>query len=108
MSFLKQLLTPFVEFEDEKKKQANQQANQTAAPAKPAAAKPAASVPAVDENPEHPLITGAGKTTSAPPPPIPSYSPSGTMTGPLPEHVQYFERLIDEANAKNPLFQGTD
>jgi hypothetical protein len=104
MSFLKQLLTPFVEFEDDKKKQPPPQPKPAAA--NPPAAKPAAVTPAPDENPEHPLITGAGKTNT--PPPIPSYSPSGTMTGPLPEHVQYFERLIDEANAKNPLFQGTD
>jgi archaellum component FlaC len=38
----------------------------------------------------------------------PTYSASGTLTGPLPEHEQYFERLIEEANAKNPLFQGPD
>jgi hypothetical protein len=108
MSFLKQLLTPFVEFEDDKKKQAAPQSNPAAAaPKTPANSPKPTATPAVDENPEHPLITGVAKTNT-PPPPIPSYSPSGTMTGPLPEHVQYFERLIDEANAKNPLFQGTD
>ena len=30
------------------------------------------------------------------------------MTNALPEHVQYFEKLIDTANATNPIFQGTD
>jgi uncharacterized protein (DUF3084 family) len=27
---------------------------------------------------------------------------------PLPEHVQYFEKLIDDANRSQPYFQGTD
>lgn len=39
---------------------------------------------------------------------MPTYSPSGTLVDPLPEHVQYFERLIDEANTTNPTFQGAD
>ena len=60
---------------------------------------------------EHPLITdpvklktiAAGNTNQ-----IPTYSPAGTIEGPLPEHEAYFERLIDEANAKNPFFHGAD
>jgi len=109
MSFLKQLLTPFVDFEDDKKKQPAQQTKPAGA-VRPTSPPTSASAvpPAVDENVEHPLISGAGKSNNTPPPPIPAYAPSGTMTGPLPEHEQYFERLIDEANAKNPLFQGTD
>jgi hypothetical protein len=119
MSFLKQLLTPFVEFEDEKKKQGaagNKQtapvqkpAQQATAPAAPTGtpATPAASVTG-DENATHPLITSPAKAAATPAAHIPTYSPSGTITGALPEHEQYFERLIDEANAKNPLFQGTD
>lgn len=63
--------------------------------------------PAVDENAQHPLITGSNSRVSTPNQ-TPTYSPGGTIAGPLPEHEQYFERLIDEANAKNPLFQGTD
>jgi hypothetical protein len=53
------------------------------------------------------LISGKF-STRAPTPPIPGYSPGGTLTTPLPEHEQYFEKLINDANAKNPLFQGTD
>jgi archaellum component FlaC len=69
--------------------------------------------PVVDENAQHPLITGTGSPVNVPvqaPPaqPLPTYSPSGTLIGPLPEHEQYFEKLIEEANAKNPLFQGAD
>ena len=119
MSFLKQLLTPFVEFEDDKKKQGtqgNQQAapgakaaQQSAAPAAPAGT-PATPSTALtpDENATHPLITSPAKAAATPSAQIPTYSPSGTLSGPLPEHEQYFERLIDEANAKNPLFHGTD
>jgi predicted nucleic acid-binding Zn-ribbon protein len=39
---------------------------------------------------------------------VPTYSPTGTLSGPLPEHQQYFEKLIEEHNARNPLFQGPD
>jgi hypothetical protein len=106
MSFLKQLLTPFVEFDEEKKKEAAKKSAPTAAPSAP---QPPITppVPPADENAQHPLITGNSSNAPAPAP-MPHYSPSGNITGPLPEHVQYFEKLIDEANAKNPLFQGTD
>lgn len=112
MSFLKQLLTPFVEFdEDKKKEQARQNppAKQTP-PAQSTAAPVVPPVPAADEKAGHPLITGAGTSTPTVtiPNQLPTYSPAGTIAGPLPEHQQYFEKLIDEANAKNPLFQGTD
>ena len=109
MSFLKQLLTPFVEFDEEKKKEAAKENKSTPAPSKPSAGPPIspASMPIADENPQHPLITPS--STAAPAPTqIPTYSPGGTISGPLPEHVDYFEKLIDEANAKNPFFQGTD
>jgi hypothetical protein len=39
---------------------------------------------------------------------VPTFSPSGTLIEPLPEHVQYFEKLIDDANRSQPYFQGTD
>jgi hypothetical protein len=109
MSFLKQLLTPFVEFEDDSKQE----------PAKPnplitapAAARATPSflpppLPAVPENAQHPLINGPATPITIPDH-VPTYSAGGTITEPLPEHEQYFERLIDEANARNPLFQGTD
>ncbi|MDQ3292545.1 MAG: hypothetical protein M3Q05_14755 [Bacteroidota bacterium] len=112
MSFLKQLLTPFVEFEDDKKKA--QENKPAAPPANPVFSPPASVVsgqnstpPVPDLNAQHPLIT----VNSVPLPAAnqtPTFSPEGTLIGPMPEHEQYFERLIDEANAKNPLFQGTD
>ncbi len=108
MSFLKQLLTPFVEFEDDKNKGAAKQNIPVPAPPAPVTPKvtPAPpTLPPVHQKVEHPLITDSSIST---PPQVPTYSPGGTITSPLPEHEQYFERLIDEANTKNPLFQGTD
>lgn len=110
MSFLKQLLTPFVEFDEDKNKQQpkeNKAAATPAAPAPPVQPSVQPSVPPVDVNAQHPLINGSNSSvnTSAQ---VPSYSPAGTLAGALPEHVQYFEKLIDEANLKNPVFQGTD
>jgi hypothetical protein len=64
-------------------------------------------LPAVPDNAQHPLINGPAATITVPDH-VPTYSAGGTITEPLPEHEQYFERLIDDANARNPLFQGTD
>lgn len=117
MSFLKQLLTPFVEFEDDSKKNAAPASKPTAPFAAPTATPPAAPVPVKPSQPEptvpahHPLINNANNPVNAPAPtvaPTPTYAPGGTMATPLPEHEHYFEKLIDEANRKDPLFQGTD
>jgi hypothetical protein len=108
MSFLKQLLTPFVEFDEEKKKEAAKGNPPAAATQKPVGTAPVQSAPAPPDAPvNHPLISDTANTANAPAA-TPTYSPAGTIAGPLPEHEQYFERLIDEANAKNPFFQGTD
>ena len=103
MSFLKQLLTPFVEFEEDKKKEAQQP--DKSVPVRTASLSPA--TPAADENIQHPLINDprASVITENQ---TPTYSPGGTIAGALPEHKHYFEKLIDEANANNPLFHGTD
>lgn len=103
MSFLKQLLTPFVEFDESKSKGQSKQSKPVTAPAMPITP---ATAPA-DENARHPLITGGGNSATTPTQ-VPTYSATGNLTNPLPEHEQYFEKLIAEANAKNPLFQGTD
>jgi len=118
MSFLKQLLTPFVEFDEDAKKKEAAKGNMPAA-TPPAASQPASAStqpiastapsipPAPVENAHHPLIDGGnitGNTSSQ----VPTYSPSGTISKPLPEHQQYFEKLIDDANRTNPLFQGVD
>ncbi|MEJ7672988.1 MAG: hypothetical protein WKF59_09805 [Chitinophagaceae bacterium] len=100
MSFLKQLLNPFVEFDEHKKQEPQKSIPQVTKATDKIA-------PVADENAHHPLIN-ENKTTAAASVAIPTFSQSGTITGPLPEHEKYFERLIDEANAKNPMFQGTD
>ena len=105
MSFLKQLLTPFVEFDEPPKKEAAKAAPPQQAPVQQPSA-PKAVQPA--EPTEHPLITGTPPPQPAARPPVPTYSPGGTLSQPLPEHEQYFEQLVDKANRTNPLFQGTD
>lgn len=136
MSFLKQLLTPFVEF-DADNKQGQQPAPVVPPQATPQQQKPKqAPVPPPPPPPQkqqqpkpqpqqpkpvtpmqppapppalgpahHPLINSPGKDLTGQ---VPVFSPSGTLVEPLPEHVQYFEKLIDDANRTNPLFQGTD
>ena len=105
MSFLKQLLTPFVEFDEDKKKELAKQNK----PPEPPSSPTIQTVTSGDENAQHPLITGSDSNAkNIDVSQIPAYSPGGAIAEPLPEHKQYFERLIDEANRTNPLFQGTD
>ena len=110
MSFLKQLLNPFIEF-DEQKQQGRPQAKpvpNTAQQPVPTPPPQTPAAPAQTPQPtEHPLINGPAPAPVAASQ-LPTYSASGTLSEPLPEHVQYFERLIDEANKTNPTFQGTD
>jgi len=103
MSFLKQLLTPFVEFEEDKSRKPETPAkgNESLSPGNEKAPV------APDENVQHPLVKGdVGSINVADQ--IPTYSPAGTIAGPLPEHEKYFDKLINEANATNPLFAGAD
>jgi hypothetical protein len=104
MSFLKQMLKPFVEFDEEKKRETEK----TYPPSPTANPKTTDQLP--NQKVEHPLITDPAKasTTALDANQIPTYSPSGSIEGPLPEHEAYFERLIDEANARNPFFHGAD
>lgn len=108
MSFLKQLLNPFIEFDEAQKKQ-GAQPQKSAAPA-PVVPQPK-QAPAATEPPqptEHPLITGGVAPPPAAASQLPTYAASGTMSAPLPEHVAYFEKLVDDANRTNPMFQGSD
>jgi uncharacterized protein YukE len=107
MSFLKQLLSPFVEFEDDKKR--DQLKDNKSAIATPTPAQPAVQPgpPPIDINAHHPLID-APDSIAKTPHQVPAYSPGGTLSQPLPEHIEYFENLLNEANAKIPSFQGTD
>ncbi|MGY2134929.1 hypothetical protein ACW9KT_22045 [Hymenobacter sp. HD11105] len=113
MSFLKQLLTPFVEFENDSQQGPAKPNPPVTAPASPVVTAPTPdffptpALPAAPENAQHPLINGPAPP-SAIPDHVPTYSAGGTITEPLPEHEEYFERLIEEANVRNPLFQGPD
>ncbi len=84
MSFLKQLLNPFIEFDEEGKKrepQPTRQAPATPAPAPPpAAAKSATTAPVQEPQPtEHPLITGtAAATPTVAAAQVPTYNPSSS------------------------------
>lgn len=110
MSFLKQLISPFIEFDGDGNK-AQPEENKTVGPNKLApinstsAATAPPQMPAV--NVQHPLINGPTNIATAPNQ-VPTYAPSGSIAGSLPEHEKYFEKLIDQANATDPIFQGTD
>jgi hypothetical protein len=114
MSFLKQLLNPFVEFDADKKgtppppAQPVQKTGSQAQAGAPMPAPAAPAPPAPNQPAEHPLVTGTTAPAPDPGEQVPAYSPSGTLVEPLQEHVAYFEKLIDEANRTHPYFQGTD
>jgi chromosome segregation ATPase len=99
MSFLKQLLNPFIEF-DENNKPVPQK---DIPPVQPVLQQEAAST--------HPLITENKNDIISPGDPQAVQSGAGSDENqelPLPEHVAYFEKLIDKANNENPLFSGPD
>lgn len=99
MSLLKQILSPFIEFEDDKKKEPVAENKPTPLPEYKAP---------IDENAAHPLIT-EGPALSAPSSlQVQAIQSQSTVSALQPEHQQYFEKLIDQANATNPLFQGSD
>jgi chromosome segregation ATPase len=100
MSLLKNILRPFVEFEDDKK-----ESPKTAQPA--TATKPQ---PSVSNAPTNPMPVQPSVTEYNIPVPSPAVAPpaGASMASAMPEHKAYFEHLIEEANSKNPVFQGTD
>lgn len=90
MSLLKHILSPFVEFKNEKKE---------------ASAKETKAEKPVKE----PAYAPAEKASNTGGAPAYSYRPSGADASSVPAQYQkYFDDLIEEANAKNPLFAGTD
>ncbi len=96
MSLLKQILSPFVEFDK----------NKTAEPVVKSQPLVVRNDPApLGENLTHPLVTSSAIPPAVSAPVVPLAQRATSL---LPEHVKYFEKLIDDANATNPLFQGTD
>lgn len=98
MSFLKNILGAFVEFKEEEAG-AEKEANLQTIPDK--------KISEVNGGTSSANNTGgttsiSGTTTSSP---ASAINPSINAA---PEYKKHFEDLIEEANAKNPLFQGTD
>jgi hypothetical protein len=102
MSFLKQLLNPFVEFEEDKNKKVVKDNPPQSPPVQE------------DKDVRHPLINEQQNTpttinsvsAAAPaqqPEPVNQHD-----SMPFPQHVQYFDALIDKANRENPAFSGPD
>ena len=100
MSFLKQLLSPFVEFKDQAKQETSNSQHYIP-PVPPVQLSPSVQPPATTD---HPLFTATQLSNPAPTEP----AVRSSISAPLPEHRQYFEKLIDEANTKNPFFAGPD
>ena len=99
MSFLKQLLNPFIEFEEDKKPVTQHPAG---------SAVPVANAAAGTEEPaHHPLIPDEQTpvTTQTPVTSLPVPAPGTDIAT---EHKQYFDRLIEKANQENPMFAGPD
>jgi hypothetical protein len=102
MSFLKQILSPFIEFDDPKKPEKEKEQ-----PFRADVLQPKAATGPQGEDTTHPLINTPGVIRERVDQ-TPEFSPGGVMEKPLAEHVVYFEKLIDEANSSNPLFKGVD
>lgn len=97
MSLLKNILSPFVEFTDEKKKEAPKDARTT----------PVENKAASGNAPVSPSAPDNANNVNIPPAPV-NLPQDRTGITLLPEHEKHFDKLIEEANAKNPLFQGAD
>lgn len=98
MSFLKNILKPFVEFkpEDDNQDPSNESQLQQKDERK--------------EKINSEDNTASAQTNIATDAPLPSNEPSQSAGAPASfgEYNKYFENLIEDANAKNPIFQGTD
>lgn len=92
MSFLKSILKPFVEFKEGEAEPAKDIEKQVVKASNQSETETANYVPPND-------IDRSPSFTSTP--------PAGSAAA-NPEYKKYFENLVEEANAKNPLFQGTD
>lgn len=98
MSLLKHILSPFVEFKEGEKPAAPVKENTMPRPEYN-------STPVAVPQPRLPHTMAEATAVQLQPAPKTAIPPNTRV---LPEHQQYFENLMEEANAKNPLFQGTD
>jgi len=99
MSFLKNILKPFVEFKPEDENEASVKASNLQ---QKSIRKEKVSTP---DNQEYVNTNTKAPAAS----PGKSSTPTGaSKSAATSDYHPYFEKLIEEANAKNPLFQGTD
>ena len=89
-------MSPFVEFKEEERSQSSKELKTQRDEKKKGASN-------ADNQPD----PGASDNTSSPSyTPSPSSQPDASLK--LAEYQKHFENLIEDANAKNPVFQGTD
>ena len=94
MSFLKNILKPFVEFNEAEQSASSEETK----PQK-------VQVKKTSQNVDNAAVTTSNSSSASYKSSLSAGSAEKTN---LPGYEKYFEDLIDEANAKNPLFQGTD
>lgn len=91
MSILKNILSPFVQFKDEQKTESVKEYK-----------------PQPVERKQEPVSTNDNTVSTARPSSDAAISSTGGQKTSIAEYQKHFEELIEEANAKNPFFQGTD
>src|SRR3954470_14788341 len=100
MSLLKNILRPFVEFnkgEDEEPSLQEDKVQQKSEPGDKGN---------IIDNAG--IANTANRTTSTVSTQVPSDAKGVSKSSTLNDYHQYFENLVEEANAKNPIFQGTN
>ncbi len=98
MSILKYIMSPFVEFKEEEKSLSSKEIKTQGIETKERLPDPA-------DQPDAPGISGTN-TSSLSYTSSPSSEPDASLKSG--EYQKHFENLIEEANAKNPVFHGTD
>ncbi|MEO6456289.1 MAG: hypothetical protein ABIN97_19590 [Ginsengibacter sp.] len=95
MSLLKYIMSPFVEFKDKGEQSLPKEDSSAESKERPVSKGNADSSHTANAD----SYTGSFSNVS---------SKDAEVTSLLPQYQKHFEDLLDEANAKNPLFQGTD
>jgi len=100
MSFLKNILKPFVDFNQQEE---NEGAMKESTLQQKTVIKEKVSIADNVEN-----VSAVNTTTATAPPYTPSQATNSSNSSASNDYNKYFENLIEEANAKIPMFQGTD
>ncbi len=100
MSLLKNILKPFVDFNPEDENETSLKEGKLQQ--KPVRKEKVSSSDNVED------LNAANATIAAPSSYKTSHATGSSKSGAINDYHQYFENLVEEANAKNPMFQGTD